>query len=60
MLLFAKPEAYEYLEQEQIGYTIRLPADQVLKQIQPSPDCPDEWPSRRPIVPYHDFAPSGP
>ena len=48
---------YEYLEQEKIGYAIRLPANQVLQeQIQPLRERPDEWPSREPIVSYHDFA----
>ena len=29
---FAKPELYEYLEQEKIGYAIRLPANQVIQE----------------------------
>ena len=54
---FAKPELYEYLEQEQIGYAIRLPANQVIhEQIQPLLERPTEWPSREPIVSYHDLA----
>jgi hypothetical protein len=53
---FAKPEVYEYLEQETIGYAIRLPANEVLqRQIQPLLERPNEWPSRDPIVSYHDF-----
>ena len=53
---FTKPELYEYLEQEQIGYAIRLPANQVIQeQIQPLLVRPTEWPSRKPIVSYHDF-----
>ena len=33
---FAKPELYEYLEEEKTGYAIRLPANQVVQeQIQP-------------------------
>ena len=54
---FAKPELYEYLEQGKIGYAIRLPANQVIQeQIQPLLEPPTEWPSREPIVSYHDFA----
>ena len=54
---FAKPELYEYLEQRKIGYAIRLPANQVIQeQIQPLLERPTEWPSREPIVSYHDFA----
>jgi hypothetical protein len=53
---FAKPEVYEYLEQERIGYAIRLPANEVLqRQIQPLLERPNEWPSREPIFSYHDF-----
>ena len=44
------------MEQEKIGYTIRLPANQVLQeQIQPLLVRPAEWSSRRPIVSYYDF-----
>ena len=54
---FAKPELYEYLEQGKIGYAIRLPANQVIQeQIQLLLERPTEWPSREPIVSYHDFA----
>ena len=54
---FAKPELYEYLEQEKIGYVIRLPANQVVQeQIQPLLERPNEWPSKDPIVSHHDFA----
>ena len=54
---FAKPELYECLEQGKIGYAIRLPANQVIQeQIQPLLERPTEWPSREPIVSYHDFA----
>ena len=36
---------------------IRLPANQVIQeQIQPLLKRPTEWPSREPIVSYHDFA----
>ena len=54
---FARPELYEYLEQEKMTYAIRLPANQVIQeQIQPLLERPHEWPSRGPIVSYHDFA----
>ena len=54
---FAKPELYEYLEQGKTGYAIRLPANQVVQeQIQPLLEPPTEWPSREPMVSYHDFA----
>ena len=54
---FTKPELYEYLEQGKIGYAIRLPANQVVQeQIQPLLEPPTEWPSREPMVSYHDFA----
>jgi len=54
---FAKPELYEYLEEEKMGYAIRLPSNQVIEeQIQPLLERPTEWPSREPIVSYHDFA----
>ena len=53
---FAKPELYQYLEPAKIGYAIRLPTNEVLqRQIQHLLDRPDEWPSRKPIVWYHDF-----
>ena len=42
---------------EKIGCAIRLPANQVIQeQIQPLLERPTEWPSREPIVSYHDFA----
>ena len=48
---------YEYLEEEKTGYAIRLPANQVVQeQIQPLLEPPTEWPSREPMVSYHDFA----
>ena len=57
---FAKPELYEYLEEEKTGYAIRLPANQVVQeQIQPLLEPPTEWPSREPMVSYHDFAYQG-
>ncbi len=54
---FAKPELYEYLEQEKMGYAIRLPSNQVIEeQIQPLLERATEWPTQEPIVSYHDFA----
>jgi hypothetical protein len=53
---FAKPELYEYLETRQVGYAIRLPANEVLhREIAHLLTWPAQWPSRRPIVSYHDF-----
>jgi hypothetical protein len=53
---FAKPELYDYLETRQIGYAIRLPANEVLqREIAHLLVRPTEWPSRKPIVSYHDF-----
>ena len=53
---FGKPELYEYLEQEKIGYAIRLSANAVLqREIAHLLVRPAEWPSRKPIVCYHDF-----
>ena len=55
---FGKPEVYEYLEQETIGYTIRLSANAVLqREIAHLLVRPTEWPSQKPIVSYHDFGP---
>jgi len=54
---FGKPEVYEYLEQETIGYTIRLSANAVLqREIAHLLVRPTEWPSQKPIVSYHDIA----
>jgi len=53
---FPKPEVYEYLEQGPIGYSMRLPASAVLqREIAHLLERPDEWPSRTPIVSFHDF-----
>jgi len=58
---FAKPEIYEYLETRQIGYAIRLPANQVLRQeIDHLLTRPNEWSSPKPIVSYHYFTIPGP
>jgi hypothetical protein len=54
---FAKPEIYEYMESKGIGYAIRLPANDVLqREIAHLLVRPIEWPSRKPITFYHDFA----
>ena len=54
---FAKPEVYERLEAEGMGYAIRLPANQVLQEhIRLLLERPTEWPSGKPTVCYHDFA----
>ena len=54
---FAKPELYDYLETRQIGYAIKLPANEVLQRaIAHLLVRPTEWPSREPIVSHHDFA----
>jgi len=52
---FAKPEVYEYLEQEGFGYAMRLPANQVLmRHIDHLLTRPVGRPPKRPIVWYHD------
>ncbi len=54
---FAKPEIYEYMESKSIGYAIRLPANDILqREIAHLLVRPTEWPSRKPIIYYHDFA----
>jgi len=53
---FAKPEIYAYLEAKNIGYAIRLPANEVLqREIAHLLVRPTEWPSQGPMVSYHDF-----
>lgn len=53
---FAKPEIYEYMESKGIGYAIRLPGNDVLqREIAHLLVRPTEWPTRKPIVSYHDF-----
>ena len=53
---FAKPEVYEYLEAEGMGYAIRLPANQILQEhIRHLLERPPEGPSSQPVVCYHDF-----
>ena len=53
---FAKPEVYEYLESRDIGYAIRLPANDVLQRhIRHLLKRPVGRPPKRPVVRYHDF-----
>ena len=53
---FAKPEVYEYLEQEGFGYAIWLPANDVLmRHIDHLLARPVGRPPQRSIVWYHDF-----
>ena len=53
---FAKPEVYEYLEQEGFRYAIRLPANGVLmRHIDHLLTRPVGRPPQRPIVWYDDF-----
>ena len=48
---FGKPEVYEYLEQEMIGYAIRLSANAVLqREIAHLLVRPADWSSRRPMT----------
>jgi len=53
---FARPEVYEYLEQERFAYAIRLPANKVLQRaIAHLLTRPVGRPSRKPKVLYHSF-----
>ena len=53
---FAKPEIYEYLEENGFLYAIRLPANDILqRQIQHLLTRPVGRPPRQPIVLYEDF-----
>ena len=53
---FAKPDIYEYLEEKDFLYAIRLPANQVLQaEIEPLPTWPVGRPPRKPIVWFADF-----
>ena len=53
---FAKPEVYEYLEPRDIGYAVRLPANEVLQEhIKHLLKRPVGRPPKKPIVWYHDF-----
>jgi len=53
---FAKPEVYEYLEQRDIGYAIRLPANEVLHEhVKHLLKRPVGRPPKKPSIWYHDF-----
>jgi len=53
---FAKPEVYLYLEPRDIGYAIRLPANEVLQEhIKHLLKRPVGRPPKKPIIWYHDF-----
>ena len=52
---FAKPQVYEYLEQDGFGYAIRLPANEALvRHIDRLLTRPVGQPPQRPTVWYHD------
>ena len=54
---FAKPDIYEYLEEKDFLYAIRLPANQVLQaEIEPLPTRPVGRPPRKPIVRWFAMA----
>jgi len=53
---FAKPEVYDYLELRNIGYAIRLPANEVLHEhIKHLLKRPVGRPPKKPSIWYHDF-----
>jgi hypothetical protein len=53
---FAKPEIYEYLESHFIGYTIRLPANDILEQeVKHLLQRPEGELPEKPVTRYHDF-----
>ncbi len=53
---FTKPEIYDYLEEKDLLYDIRLPANDVLyDKIKHLLTRPVGRPSRRPVVRFHDF-----
>ena len=53
---FASPEVYDYLEQQEIEYAIRLPANEVLqKHVSHLLKRPVGRPPRKPVIRYHDF-----
>jgi len=53
---FAKPEVYEYLEPRDIGYAIRLPANEVLQEhIKHLLKRPEGELPEKPVICYHDF-----
>ena len=53
---FAKPDLYDYLELRDIGYVIRLPANEVLHEhIKHLLKRPVGKPPKKPSIWYHDF-----
>jgi len=53
---FAKPEVYDYLELREIGYAIRLPANEVLQEhVKHLLKRPVGRPPEKPVIRYHDF-----
>jgi len=53
---FAKPEVYEYLEEQRVLYAIRLPSNEVFqREIKHLLKRPVGRPARRPVVRFHDF-----
>jgi len=53
---FARPEIYEYLESHDVGYAIRLPANDLLEEyIKHLLKRPVGRPPQKPIVWYYDF-----
>ena len=53
---FAKPDIYEYLEERQVLYAIRLPGNEVLqREIAPLLIRPVGRPPKRPVILYDDF-----
>ena len=53
---FAKPDIYEYLEERQVLYAIRLPGNEVLqREIAPLLRRPVGRPPKRPVIRYDDF-----
>jgi len=54
---FARPEIYEYLEEHDFLYAIRLPANAVLeREIEYCLERPEELEPWHPAVTYHNFA----
>jgi len=53
---FARPEIYQYLESHNVGYAIRLPANDLLQEhIKHLLKRPVGRPPQQPVVWYHDF-----
>ena len=53
---FAKPDIYEYLEERDVLYAIRLPGNEVLqREIAPLLRKPVGRPPKRPVIRYDDF-----